>query len=72
MAISAVLRAKEMSSRLKAWVVIKRAAILPKTKSVKRPMTGEKITGNKTGRLVTSLMVEKGWKVRPNRVLVQI
>ena len=71
MPIRAVLRAKAISSRLKPYTVIKSAAIRPKTKSVKRPMIGEKITGNKTGRLVTSRTVEKGWKVSPSKVFVQ-
>jgi hypothetical protein len=37
-----------------------KAPILPKTKSIKSPTMGVKITGNKTGRRVTSRIVEKG------------
>ena len=35
-------------------------------------MNGEKIIGKRTGRLVTSLVVAKGWKVRPRSVFVQM
>lgn len=72
MPIRAVLSVKAISSRLRPYTVINKAAILPKTKSVKRPINGEKITGRRTGRLVTSRIVEKGWKVKPSRVLVQM
>lgn len=60
MEIRAVLSTKAISSRLRPYTDISKAASLPNTKSVKSPMSGEKITGRRTGRLVTSRMVEKG------------
>lgn len=62
MEIRAVLSTIAIISRLSPspYIVIKKEPILPKIKSVKSPINGEKITGNRTGRLVTSRIVENG------------
>lgn len=55
-----MLRKRAIASLLKPYTFIKNDPILPKMKNIKSPMNGEKITGNRTGRLVTSRIVENG------------
>ncbi len=67
-----MLKKRAIISRFNPYTLINNAPILPIAKRVRRPKNGEKIIGKSTGRLVTSLTVVKGWKVRPRSVLVQI
>ena len=69
---SAVLKKREITSLFSPYTFIKNDPILPKIKNAARPIRGEKIIGKSTGLLVTSLVVAKGWKVRPSKVFVQM
>ena len=70
--MSAVLSIKEIISLLNPYTFIKKDPALPNTKNKISPINGEKIIGRSTGRLVISLAVLRGWKVRPSRVFVQM
>lgn len=55
-----MLREKAITSLLNPYTSIKNAPILPNIKNAISPIIGEKIIGNKTGRLVTCLIVING------------
>lgn len=61
-----------MASLFNPYVLIRIAPILPNINKITSPTKGEKITGKSTGRLVTCLMVMKGWNIRPIRVFVKM
>lgn len=66
------LRNREIASLLKPYVLMRTDPILPNINKIISPMKGEKITGKRTGRLATCLMVIKGWNMRPIRVFVKM
>ena len=61
-----------MASLLKPYVFIRTDPTLPNINKTISPTKGEKITGKRTGRLATCLMVIKGWNIRPRRVFVKM